>query len=119
MSTVTPPIIERGEIWDVEFDPQLGAEIGKIRPAVVSNIPTAGRLPLRIVVPITTSNPTFKKLFWMVPIPATTGNGLDHASFADAFQVKSVSMNRFVSKWGNLEEAELDEIAAVIAHSVG
>lgn len=43
----------RGEIWRVQFDPQVGEEIGKIRPAVVVSISSVGRLPLRIVVPIT------------------------------------------------------------------
>lgn len=43
----------RGEVWLVSFDPSLGAEIRKVRPAVVINIDEMGRLPLRIVVPIT------------------------------------------------------------------
>jgi len=41
----------RGEIWEVEFRPAVGAEIRKMRPAVVVNVPEVGRLPLRIVVP--------------------------------------------------------------------
>ncbi len=48
----TPPNPRRGEIWDICFDPSLGAEIQKTRPAVV-NIESVGRLPLRMVVPLT------------------------------------------------------------------
>jgi hypothetical protein len=41
MTSQTVPTIQRGEIWNVDFDPQVGAEVRKIRPAVVMNIPTA------------------------------------------------------------------------------
>ena len=43
----TPPNPRRGEIWDICFDPSVGAEIQKTRPAVVVNIESVGRLPLR------------------------------------------------------------------------
>lgn len=49
----TPPKPKRGEIWLVDFDPTTGSEIGKRRPAVVVGIDGVGRLPLRIVVPVT------------------------------------------------------------------
>jgi mRNA interferase MazF len=47
----------RGEVWDIRFDPSVGAEIQKIRPAVVISLDSIGRLPLRIVVPITEWKP--------------------------------------------------------------
>jgi PemK-like, MazF-like toxin of type II toxin-antitoxin system len=34
----TPPNPSRGEVWDICFDPSVGAEIQKTRPAVVVNI---------------------------------------------------------------------------------
>lgn len=100
MTNQTAPTIQRGEIWNVDFDPQVGAEVRKIRPAVVMSISAAGRLPLHIIVPITTGQANFAGYFWMVPTPASPTNGLDHDSFANAFQVKSVSVNRFVNKQG-------------------
>jgi hypothetical protein len=39
---------QRGEIWTVQFDPSVGAEIRKHRPAVVCNLNAIGRLPLRM-----------------------------------------------------------------------
>jgi mRNA interferase MazF len=51
MAKVTIP--RRGEIWLVDFDPAVGAEIQKVRPAVVIGVDSIGRLPLRMVVPIT------------------------------------------------------------------
>ncbi len=37
----------RGEVWMVDFDPAVGAEIRKLRPAVVISVDAVGRLPLR------------------------------------------------------------------------
>jgi len=33
----------RGEIWEVEFRPAVGAEIRKLRPAAIINTPEIGR----------------------------------------------------------------------------
>jgi mRNA interferase MazF len=49
----TAPIPKRGEVWLVDFDPGIGAEIQKVRPAVIINVDAIGRLRLRMVVPIT------------------------------------------------------------------
>jgi mRNA interferase MazF len=53
------PAPKRGEIWQVRFDPASGAEIRKVRPAVVVSVDAVGRLPLRIVVPITDWQPRY------------------------------------------------------------
>ncbi len=36
MATLNP---KRGEVWNVKFDPAVGAEIQKVRPAVVISDP--------------------------------------------------------------------------------
>lgn len=82
---------KRGELWLVDFDPSVAAEIRKSRPAVVLSVDSIGRLPLRIVVPITDWNPAFGNYPWFVEIPADSMTGLVKHSGADAFQVKSVS----------------------------
>lgn len=71
----TAPRPQRGEIWSVRFDPSVGAEIRKLRPAVVLNLDSIGRLPLRIVVPLTDWQLTFASLPWFVPIPASAATG--------------------------------------------
>ncbi len=113
------PLPRRGEIWLVRFDPSTGAEIRKVRPAVVVNLDAIGRLPLRIVVPITDWKSDFANLSWFVSLPATASNGLSKDSAADAFQVKSVSETRFVRRLGNVADAQIDEIATAIALCVG
>lgn len=117
MARAQTPI--RGEIWLVDFDPAVGAEIQKIRPAVVINVDTVGRLPLRIVVPVTDWKPQYAYFPWFVEIPASSTNGLIKDSGADAFQTKSLSESRFVRILGVVTQVQLDEIASAIALCVG
>ena len=109
----------RGEIWNLRFDPSEGAEITKIRPAVVISIPAVGRLPLRIVAPVTEWKDHYSRLPWLVRIVATRRNGLAKDSAADEFQVKSVSLTRFVSQIGSIAADDLQEISAAVALCVG
>src|SRR5271165_826595 len=117
MATVPAP--RRGEIWLVDFDPAVGAEIQKIRPAVVISIDTIGRLPLRMVVPITDWKSRYANYPWLVELPASSNTGLAKDSGADAFQTKSVSESRFVRLLGQATAAQLDDIASAIALCVG
>jgi mRNA interferase MazF len=45
--------MRRGEIWLINLDPTVGAEIRKTRPAVIVNDDAVGILPLKVIVPIT------------------------------------------------------------------
>ena len=113
------PAPRRGDVWLIDFDPSVGAEIQKIRPAVVISLDTVGRLPLRLVVPITDWKPLYTHFPWFVHIAVSSNNGLIKDSGADCFQTKSVSADRLVRKLGELLPVELDEIASAIALCVG
>ena len=113
------PRPRRGEFWTVQFDPSVGAEIRKLRPAVVVNVDSIGRLPLRVVVPLTDWQPSFGAFPWFVLIPSSPKSGLTKDSGADAFQVKSVSENRLIRRIGDVTNDQMDEIAAAIALCVG
>lgn len=110
--------IARGDIWLVRFDPSEGDEIRKIRPAVVMTAAAAGRMKLEIVVPVTGWKPSFAQYAWIVHLTPDTLNGLSKESAADAFQVRSVSVNRFQAKLGIVNADVLEEIAAAIAWCV-
>jgi mRNA interferase MazF len=116
---VTVPAPRRGEVWLVDFDPAVGAEIRKCRPAVVISMDTIGRLPLRMVVPITDWKSAYANFPWFVEVAADAANGLVKDSGADCFQTKSVSESRFVRRLGELTSVQLDEVASAIALCVG
>jgi mRNA interferase MazF len=86
---------------------------------VVVSLDTVGRLPLRLVVPITDWKPQYSGYPWFVEVPASSTNGLTKDSGADAFQTKSVSLSRFVDRLGELTPTQMDEIAEAIALCVG
>lgn len=90
-----------------------------MRPAVVLSMDTIGKLPLRIVVPVTDWKAHYALAPWFVHLPATTRNGLAKDSGADAFQVKSVSLDRFVRRLGEVTSTDLDGIATAVALCVG
>jgi mRNA interferase MazF len=110
---------KRGEIWLVNFDPSVGAEIQKRRPALVVSVDSVGRLPLRLVVPITDWKSHYAALPWMVSIPVDVANGLSKDSVADAFQTKSVSLSRFGRKLGSVDTPQVDAVASAISICVG
>jgi mRNA interferase MazF len=45
--------MKRGEIWLINLEPTIGAEIKKSRPAIIVNDDALGKLPLKIIVPLT------------------------------------------------------------------
>lgn len=119
MATVLTPAIRRGEIWLVNFDPASGAEIQKLRPALVISLDSIGRLPLRMVVPITDWKPAYTSYPWFVYLPSDPTNGLSKDPGADAFQTKSVSTARFARRMGIASEVQVEAIASAVALCVG
>jgi mRNA interferase MazF len=111
--------MKRGEVWLVNLDPTTGAEIKKTRPAVIVSHDALTRLPLRIVVPITTWQENFSQADWHIRITADKTNGLDMTSSADTFQVRSVSEGRLVKKLGALGDEEMAKIEVGLSLVLG
>jgi mRNA interferase MazF len=44
--------MRRGEVWLLNLDPTIGAEIRKTRPAVIVSDDSIGLLPLKVIVPL-------------------------------------------------------------------
>ena len=118
-SALPHPLPRRGDIWMVRFDPSVGAEIQKLRPAVVVSAPEVGRLPLRIVTPITDWKPAYAHVPWFVYLDPSEPHGLTKDSGADAFQVKSVALTRFTHQIGRLSPQELHHLTGAIALCIG
>jgi mRNA interferase MazF len=107
--------MKQGEIWLINLDPTLGAEIKKTRPAIVVNDNALGKLPLKVIVPVTDWKQKYEIAPWMIRIEPTQINGLKKLSSADCFQVRSVSENRFIKKLGTVSGEISNEIKYSLA----
>ena len=110
--------INQGEIWDVEFFPNIGSEIGKKHPALVVSHDKIGRLPLKTIVPITEWSKVFSNYPWMINIASTKNNGLSKESAIDCFQIRNFSNKRFIKKIGSVDTETLVQVHSIIAKTL-
>ncbi len=110
--------MKRGEVWQVNLDPTIGAEIQKIRPCVIVNQNALARLPLKIIIPLTSWDERFTNAPWHVRINPTQQNGLKIESSADTFQVRSISEKRLVKQIGTLVPDVLVKINKALSISL-
>ncbi|NCC36693.1 MAG: type II toxin-antitoxin system PemK/MazF family toxin [Chloroflexia bacterium] len=100
--------MKRGEVWWVNFDPSVGGEIQKERPAVIVSNDIANRLLNRLqVVPPST------KVDRLYPSEAYVMiNGVQQKAMAD--QLTTVSKQRLTNQLGKLSKADLQAVERVI-----
>jgi mRNA interferase MazF len=108
------PEPHRGEVWLVNLDPTLGAEIHKMRPGVVISSDAIGRLPIKLVAPLTAWKDAFAESLWHVRIDPDSINGLAKPSAVDVLQLRGLDTQRFVRQLGALTRNQLDDIATAI-----
>lgn len=106
--------MRRGEVWLINLDPTVGAEIRKTRLAMIASEDAIGILPLRVVVPLTEWKDRYAIAPWLVRVEPNRENGLEKPSAADAFQIRSVSQARFVSHMGQVSTVDLDAIVRAV-----
>jgi len=106
--------MKQSEIWLIDLDPTRGAEIQKKRPAIIINDDTLGKLPLKVVVPITDWKDLYAIAPWMVKIEPNNVNGLVKTSAADCFQIRSLSNERLIKKLGVIDEIKLNAIKEAV-----
>ncbi len=102
--------MNNGEIWLIDLEPTIGAEIRKTRPAIIVSSNAIGILPLKIIVPITDWKPQYANIPWMIQLLPNEQNHLRKPSAADTFQVRSVAQERFVKQVGMLDEMTIKRI---------
>jgi mRNA interferase MazF len=101
--------MKRGEVWWVNFDPSVGGEIRKKRPAVIISNNAANQFLNRVqVVPLTSS---VDKLY---PSESyITFRGKKAKAMAD--QLTTVSKKRLINQAGSVSKTELEGIKRAIA----
>ena len=105
---------QRGEIWLVNFDPTVGTEIRKTRPAIVISSDAAGRLPIKLIAPITDWKDYFAPNFWHIKINPNVNNGLTKVSAVDTLQLRGMDLQRFIRKLGRISPNKMTEITLAI-----
>lgn len=100
--------MKRGDVWWVEFDPAVGSEVGKRRPAIIVSNDAANRNLSRVVVIPLTSNTA--KLY---PGEALVKVG-DQNSKAMADQIMAADKARLKSQLGTLSKFDLQNVEDAI-----
>ncbi len=111
--------MKRSEIWLINLDPAIGAEIRKTRPAIIVNDDTLGILPLKVIVPVTDWKNHYSTADWMVRLDPNPINNLSKVSAVDCLQVRSLSQTRMIRKIGDVERAQMLEIEIALAKVFG
>ena len=103
----------RGEVWWVEFDPSIGSEIRKTRPAVIVSNDAANRnLPRVMVLPLTSN------VSRVYPGEAVvTVNGRPSKGVAD--QLMAADKQRLKSRLGSLDRSDMRSIEDAIRLHLG
>ncbi len=105
--------MQRGEVWWVNFDPSIGGEIQKQRPAVIISNDMSNKFLNRVqVIPLTS------KVERLYPSEAYVSlNGQQHKAMAD--QVTTVSKTRLSNQMGLLSKADLQKVEQALKVQLG
>lgn len=105
--------MRRGEVWLVDFEPIVGSEANKRRPAVIVSNNRANAAAKRTgrgvvtVVPVTSN---VARVFAFQVELAATEAGLQVDSKAQAERVRSVAIERFGQRVGTLGSSAIDAL---------
>ena len=105
--------MKRGEIWWVNFEPSIGGEIQKQRPAVIVSNDVSNKFLNRVqVVPVTSKVDILYPSESYVQVSGKRGKAV-------ADQLSTVSKERLISKIGQATAAEMQEIGRAIQIQLG
>ncbi len=107
------PTPKRGEVFWVAFDPSVGGEIQKTRPAIVLSNDDANRKLNRVlVVPLTSSAARLYAGEAFVNVAGTVSKAI-------ASQLTTVSKLRFGDFFGRLSDEDLEKVESIVIEQLG
>lgn len=110
MEVLTP---KRGEVWWVKFDPTIGGEINKTRPAIVISNNSANRVLNRIqVIPLTSTTAPVYPSETLVEVKKQKCKAM-------ADQLKTVSKQRLTHIIGTISDADMLAVEFIIKLQLG
>jgi len=109
---------QRGQVYLVSFDPTVGSEIKKTRPALVIQNDIANRYSPITVVAAITSKVSGKLFPTEVLVPKGEG-GLSVDSVALLNQIRSIDKQRLLKKLGGVRPETLRRVDRALLVSVG
>jgi mRNA interferase MazF len=111
--------IRRGEIHLVGFDPTIGHEIQKTRPAVIIQNDVGNRYSSLTIVAAVTSRVSSEPFPVEVTIEPTKRNGLSVRSSIRLDHIRTVDKQRLVRRLGKLDSSSLKRVDEAIKISLG
>ena len=109
----------RGQVYLVRFDPTIGHEIQKTRPALIIQNDIGNKFsPVTIVAAITSKLSTVPYPV-EVPVSPTKQNGLTAPSAIHLDQIRSVDRKRLVKPLGKIDQQTLARVDEAIKISLG
>ena len=95
---------KRGDIWITNFDPTIGAEIKKKRPALIISNDINNQLASTVTVAAITSYKNEKVYPFEVLISSLEGTGLTKESIIKCSQIRTVDKSRLLKFAGRIQE---------------
>ena len=105
--------MNRGEVWWTDFDPSMGSEIRKRRPAIIISIDATNNALSRVlVVPLTTNVSRIYSSEAYIVV-----NDRPHKAMID--QMRTVSKLRLSRQFGRMSAQDMNKVEEVLRVQLG
>ena len=107
----------RGEVWLVNFDPTVGSEIQKTRPALIIQNDVGNRASSITIVAAITS---IQKRPYPFQVFLPTGEGgVDHYSMVTLNHLRSIDRQLLVQRFGTVSQGVMKQVDQALLVSLG
>ncbi len=105
--------MKRGEVWWIQFDPSIGGEIKKKRPAVIISNDLSNKFLNRVqVIPLSSKTGRIYPSESSITVKGKKGKAM-------ADQIMTVSKLRLIQKYGFVEKSDMARIDVAIKAQLG